>query len=120
MTRIDYDNGVHKDMGKAQAHVVNLGDKTSMKIVLEPGFDWVSEVGPKLPGCPAWCPANHFGYLQSGTMKINYKDGSTETVNAGSSYNIPPGHLPEVIGDVPCVMVEFSQSTAAVVKEMKD
>ena len=43
-----------------------------------------------------------------------------ETVNAGSSYNIPPGHLPEVIGDIPCVMVEFSQSTAAVVKEMKD
>ena len=30
------------------------------------------------------------------------------------------GHLPEVIGDVPCVMVEFSQSTAAVVKDMKD
>ena len=53
-------------------------------------------------------------------MKINYKDGSTETVNAGSSYNIPPGHLPEVIGDIPCVMVEFSQSTAAVVKDMKD
>ena len=78
------------------------------------------QVSPKLPGCPEWCPANHFGYLQSGTMKINYKDGSTETVNAGSSYNIPPGHLPEVIGDVPCVMVEFSQSTAAVVKEMKD
>jgi hypothetical protein len=24
-------------------------------------------------------------------MKVQYKDGSTETVNAGSSYNIPPG-----------------------------
>ena len=82
MTRIDYDNGVHKDMGKAQAHVVNLGDKTSMKIVLEPGFDWVSEVGPKLPGCPAWCPANHFGYLEKGTMKVKYQDGSDVTINA--------------------------------------
>ena len=78
------------------------------------------QVSPKLPGCPEWCPANHFGYLQSGTMKVQYKDGSTETVNAGTSYNIPPGHLPEVIGDIPCVMVEFSQSTAAVVKDMKD
>jgi quercetin dioxygenase-like cupin family protein len=48
-------------------------------------------VSPKLPGCPEWCPANHFGYLQAGTMKVQYKDGSTETVNAGSSYNIPPG-----------------------------
>ena len=91
MTRINYENGVHKDMGKAQAHVVNLGDKTSMKIVLQPGFDWVSEVGPKLPGCPKWCPANHFGYLESGTMKVKYEDGSDVTVNAGESYLIPPG-----------------------------
>jgi hypothetical protein len=41
-----------------------------------------------------------------------------------TEYSVPllrcTGHLPEVIGDVPCVMVEFSQSTAAVVKDMKD
>jgi hypothetical protein len=52
-------------------------------------------------------------------MKVKYEDGSTATVNAGDSYNIPPGHLPEVIGDIPCVMVEFSQSTAAVMESMK-
>mmetsp|Transcript_13656 Transcript_13656/g.61315 ORF Transcript_13656/g.61315 Transcript_13656/m.61315 type:complete len:133 (-) Transcript_13656:121-519(-) len=120
MTIIDYSAGTLKDMGLAQAKVVTMDDKTTMEITLKPGFDWLKEVSPKLPGCPEWCPANHFGYLQSGTMKVQYKDGSTETVNAGSSYNIPPGHLPEVIGDIPCVMVEFSQSTAAVVKDMKD
>mmetsp|Transcript_850 Transcript_850/g.3876 ORF Transcript_850/g.3876 Transcript_850/m.3876 type:complete len:121 (+) Transcript_850:1437-1799(+) len=120
MTIVDYNAGTVKDMGLAQAKVVTMDDKTTMEITLNPGFDWKKEVSPKLPGCPEWCPANHFGYLQAGTMKVQYKDGSTETVNAGSSYNIPPGHLPEVIGDVPCVMVEFSQSTAAVVKEMKD
>ena len=53
-------------------------------------------------------------------MKVKYEDGSDVTINAGESYNIPPGHLPEVIGDIPCVMVEFSQSTAAVVSSMKD
>ena len=90
MTRFDYDNGVHKDMGKAQAHVVNLGDKTSMKIVLEPGFDWVSRSAPSSRGCPAWCPANHFGYLEKGTMKVKYQDGSDVTINAGESYLIPP------------------------------
>ena len=144
------EGGTLKDMGKATAKVVNIGDKTSMKITLEPGFDWIKEVSPKLPGCPEWCPANHFGYLESGSMKIKYQDGSTATVNAGGSYLIPPGHLPEDIGDVPwcenipflrtccfflhsgnlltwltaspyrSVMVEFSQSTAQVVKDMKD
>ena len=119
MTRIDYDNGVHKDMGKAQAHVVNLGDKTSMKIVLEPGFDWVSEVGPKLPGCPAWCPANHFGYLEKGTMKVKYEDGSEATVHAGESYMIQPGHLPVVEGEEDAVMIEFSQATKKVLDKME-
>ena len=101
MTVIDYEAGTLKDMGKPNAKVVTMGDKTSMKITLEPGFDWIKEVSPKLPGCPVWCPANHFGYLEKGTMKVKYEDGSDITVNAGESYNIPPGHLPEVIGDVP-------------------
>jgi hypothetical protein len=30
-----------------------------MKITLNPGFDWVKDISPKLPGCPSWCPANH-------------------------------------------------------------
>ena len=90
-----------------------------MKITLNPGFDWIKDVSPKLPNCPSWCPANHFGYLEKGTMKVKFDDGSEVTVNAGESYNIHPGHLPEVVGDVPCVMVEFSQSTAAVVDSMK-
>lgn len=59
------------------------------------------------------------GYLEKGTMKVKYEDGSDVTINAGESYLIPPGHLPEVIGDIPCVMVEFSQSTAAVMESMK-
>jgi|TARA_B110000977_G_scaffold127702_3_gene163172 hypothetical protein len=90
-----------------------------VEITLNPGFDWIKDVSPMLPNCPKWCPANHFGYLKSGCMKVKYEDGSTATVNAGDSYNIPPGHLPEVIGDIPCVMVEFSQSTAAVMESMK-
>ena len=109
MTIIDYEAGTLKDMGKASAKVVTMGDKTSMKITLEPGFDWIKEVSPKLPGCPVWCPANHFGYLEKGTMKVKYEDGSDITVNAGESYNIPPGHLPEVIGDVPWCADIFSR-----------
>jgi hypothetical protein len=53
-------------------------------------------------------------------MKVTYKDGSDVTINAGDAYNIPPGHLPEVIGDEACVMVEFSQSTAEVIATMKE
>jgi hypothetical protein len=41
-------------------------------------------------------------------------------IQSGESYLIPSGHMPEVIGDVACVMIEFSQSTAAVVASMKE
>lgn len=39
-----------------------------------------------LPGCPEWCPATHFGYLESGKMGIQMQDGSTKTINAGETY----------------------------------
>ena len=104
MTVLDYTSGTKKEMGLATANVVNVGDKTSMEITLNPGFNWVESVSPLLPGCPKSCPANHFGFLKSGCMKVHYDDGTTATVNAGESYLIPPGHLPEVVGDIPwCV-----------------
>ena len=101
MTVLDYTSGTKKEMGLATANVVNIGDKTSMEITLNPGFNWVESVSPLLPGYPKSCPANHFGFLKSGTMKVHYDDGTNATVNAGESYLIPPGHLPEVVGDVP-------------------
>jgi len=120
-TKLEYSAGSRKDLGEGSfADVVTVGDKTSMKITIAPGFDWKTQVGPKLPGCPAWCPATHFGYLESGCMKISYEDSTPDvTINAGESYLIPPGHLPQVVGEAPAVMVEFSQNTAAVVASMK-
>ena len=108
MTVLDYTSGTKKEMGLATANVVNIGDKTSMEITLNPGFNWVESVSPLLPGCPKSCPANHFGFLKSGTMKVHYDDGTNATVNAGESYLIPPGHLPEVVGDVPWYVRKIS------------
>jgi hypothetical protein len=79
-----------------------------------------TQVGPKMPGCPEWCPVNHFGFLRSGKMKVKYQDGTDALIVAGESYNIPPGHLPEVVSDEACVMVEFSQSTAEAIATMKE
>ena len=82
------------------------------------GFDWKATISPILPGCPEWCPATHFGYLESGEMGVKMKDGSTFTVKAGTSYLIPPGHLP--VMDQDAVMVEFSQDPTYTNKEVMD
>ena len=89
-----------------------------MRISIKAGFDWAKTVKPILPGCPDWCPATHFGYLESGEMGVKTKDGGEYTIKAGQSYLIPPGHLP--VMDKDAVMVEFSQdATYAKVLESK-
>jgi len=84
----------------------NQGKKFT-RISLDAGFDWVKTISPILPGCPEWCPATHFGYLESGEMGVKLKDGTEKTIKAGESYFIPPGHLP--VMDKAAVMIEFSQ-----------
>jgi hypothetical protein len=60
---------------------------------MDKGFDWTATVKPLLPGCPDWCPAAHFGYLESGQMDIKMKDGAEKTFKAGETYMVDPGRL---------------------------
>ncbi|CAD7925990.1 unnamed protein product [Amoebophrya sp. A120] len=85
------------------------GGRQTMRIEIEPGFDWLKSVSPHLPNCPAWCPATHFGVLESGKMQIKMEDGSEFTINAGDTYFVPPNHLPVV--EEKTVMIEFTQDT---------
>eukprot|EP00793_Prasinoderma_coloniale_P001337 PRCOL_00005112-RA len=114
-TVIDYAAGGEKRFDKAVVNSVNAADGfTTMQITMKPGFDWQAEISPKLPGCPKWCPATHFGFL-----KVKYEDGSEATVHAGESYMIQPGHLPVVEGEEDAVMVEFCQATKKVLDKME-
>jgi len=101
-----------KELDKAKMWIHKYEGKQFMKMAIEPGFDWVKTAAPMLPKdadgkCPEWCPATHFGYLESGEMGLEFKDGSKKTVKAGESYLVPPGHRP--IMDKATVMIEFSQ-----------
>lgn len=82
------------------------GRKAS-RLEIDAGFNWRESIKPHLPGCPDWCPATHFGYLESGLMKVEMKDGSIMTIKAGESYFVPPGHIPII--EEKTVMIEFSQ-----------
>lgn len=98
------------DGQQAKLWVSKMPDgRQASRIVIDAGFDWRATVKPMLPGCPDWCPATHFGYLESGRMGIRMKDGTERWVNAGETYFVPPGHLPLV--NERTVMIEFSQDT---------
>lgn len=89
--------------------------RQASKIIIDAGFDWRETVKPHLPGNPDWCPATHFGYLESGEMKVEMQDGSIKTIKAGETYFVPAGHIP--VFEEKTVMIEFSQDTTYTNKE---
>ena len=58
------------------------------------------------------CQAHHLGVVQSGSLLVQHEDGSEETITVGDVYECKPGHQAQVVGDEPCVMIEFDASTA--------
>lgn len=89
--------------GHAEMHA--LGDLTVMRGVFEPGWKWSEHVKP-IAGT-ASCEARHLGYCVSGRMRIRMDDGSEEEIGPGDFMRVGPGHDAWVIGNEPCVLVDF-------------
>ena len=93
--------------GKGQAEVVNIGGRVVGKATFEPGWKWSNNVKP-IAGTDS-CEVSHLGYVISGRMKITMDDGSEAEIGPGDVMAIPPGHDGEVIGDEPCVSLDFGE-----------
>lgn len=93
--------------GNGQAKAVELAGHTVLEGTFEPGWKWSENVKP-IAGTDS-CQAAHFGYVISGTMAVHMDDGTEFQVKAGDVAAIPPGHDAEVIGDEPCVMIDFGE-----------
>jgi class 3 adenylate cyclase/quercetin dioxygenase-like cupin family protein len=87
-------------------HVVELGDVTVGRAVHEPGWRWSTHVKPRVGG--EWCQARHIGYVVSGRMAVVFPDGNSFELEPGDVFDIPPGHDGFVIGDEPCVELEWA------------
>lgn len=86
--------------------VVVVGPVTVGRIVCEPGWRWSEHVGP-LAGTDS-CEATHAGYVISGRMVIRMDDGTEVETVPGDAVYIGPGHDAWIVGDEPCVMLDFS------------
>lgn len=50
---------------------------------------------------------HHLGYCLSGTLGVDYEDGTSGIVQAGDMFEMPPGHEAWVEGDEPWVAIDF-------------
>jgi class 3 adenylate cyclase len=85
--------------------MVELGDLTVGELVSEPGWRWSEHVRPTVGG--AWCQSRHVGFVISGSLGVDFPDGTRFTFGPGDVFDIPPGHDGYTVGDEPCVQVEW-------------
>jgi|TARA_B100001971_G_C18189680_1_gene537850 hypothetical protein len=96
---------------KTVLELVDLGSVKAARLTVQPGWTWSSCIKPVV-GTDS-CQANHVGTVVSGRLGIKHNDGSEMEISAGDAYVCEPGHDAWVIGDEPCVMLEFDASAAA-------
>jgi class 3 adenylate cyclase len=90
--------------------VVEVGDWTVSRTVLEPGWRWSTHVRPLVGG--DWCQARHVGVVVSGRLRITLPDGTSFELGPDDVYEIPPGHDGQVLGDGKYEFIEWSGTRA--------
>jgi hypothetical protein len=88
-----------------RADVVNVSGHPVLYGTFEPGWRWSQDVKPIAKTDS--CQATHLLYCVAGRMHIEMEDGSEAELGPGDVAAIEPGHDAWVVGDEPCISVDF-------------
>jgi len=91
--------------GKGHLDLVDLKGASVGRATFEPGWQWSKHVKP-IAGTDS-CQAAHMGYFISGRMVIRMNDGEELEFGPGDFMVCPPGHDAWIVGDEPCVVVDW-------------
>ncbi len=92
--------------GAGRIDFLSLGEVTAGRATYQPGWRWSEHMKP-LVGDDL-CQMTHIGYVVSGSQMVRMADGSELEMNVGDAFVVGPGHDMWVIGDEPCVTVDFN------------
>lgn len=85
--------------------IVTFETMPVMRVVYEPGWRWSQSVKP-VAGTPS-CQVPHFFYVLSGHLTIAMDDGEQAEFGPEDVGLVPPGHDGWVVGEEPCVVLDF-------------
>jgi quercetin dioxygenase-like cupin family protein len=91
---------------KEKIEIVNLGNVTIARVTLEPGWSWEKHVKPRVN--TKSCELPHTSLIVSGRAKTIMDDGTEIESGPGDVAAVPPGHNTWVLGDEPCVIIDFT------------
>lgn len=95
-----------RTLPKTKIEIVNLGETSFMRATFEPGWKWSECVKPTVG--TETCQADHVNYVVSGRITIKMDDGTQKEMQTGDVAVIPPGHDAWVVGNEPCILIDFS------------
>ncbi|MFN2484059.1 MAG: cupin [Candidatus Limnocylindria bacterium] len=91
--------------GRGRGQGVEVEDTMLWRSVLQPGWSWDEDMKPEA-GSDS-CPLEHREYVLSGRIRYVMDDGSEAEAGPGSYIVVHPGHRGFVVGDEPCVMLDW-------------
>jgi quercetin dioxygenase-like cupin family protein len=91
--------------GKGKVELVNVAAGPVGRATFEPGWRWSEHVKP-IAGTDS-CQAPHLGYYVSGRMHVVMDDGEEMEFGPGDFSIIPGGHDAWIVGDEPCVVIDW-------------
>ena len=95
-----------RTLDHGRIELVNLGETSVGRQVLDPGWRWSEHVKPAVG--TLFCEFHHFGLVISGRLHVEMADGTAMEVGPDSVYEVPPGHDAWVIGDEPWIGIQWS------------
>jgi len=93
------------EAGMGQVELVNVAAGPVGRATFQPGWRWSEHVKPIAK--TESCQAAHLGYYVSGRMKVVMDDGQETEFGPGDFAVIPPGHDAWVVGEEPCVVIDW-------------
>jgi quercetin dioxygenase-like cupin family protein len=91
--------------GTGQLELVNLETGPVGRATFLPGWQWSKHVKPIAK--TASCQAAHTCYFVSGHMTVVSDDGEEVAYGPGDFAVMAPGHDAWIVGDEPCVVVDW-------------
>jgi hypothetical protein len=85
--------------------LVNLTGFTVGRAEFRPGWRWSTDVKPVV-GTDS-CQLAHSSYVVSGRFHVVTDDGQELELGPGDAHLVGPGHDAWVVGDEPCVTIDF-------------
>jgi quercetin dioxygenase-like cupin family protein len=85
--------------GTGRVELVDLNGNAVGRGTFEPGWRWSVNVKP-IAGTDS-CQVEH------GRMALRMDDGTEHEFGPGDAFHMPPGHDAWIVGDEPCVLLDF-------------